>query len=231
MSVSFKQKLYDEFTQYLTDERRERFEKNAYERTRYVTVVLEDVYQEHNISAVLRTCDCFGVQNVHIIEDKHQYRANEAISKGASQWLSLTRYSKPEQSTAECFAALRAQGYTIVAATPHEQDTLIDALPLDSKIAVVFGTERWGLSSYALENADKFVKIPLYGFTESFNISVSAAIALYELTQRLRQSSVSWRLSPDELIDLKLSWLGRVTHRTHQLKERLLENSVSCFFE
>ncbi|MBA2307672.1 RNA methyltransferase [Candidatus Dependentiae bacterium] len=225
MSVAFKQKLFDEFAQYITDKRRNIFDKNAAERTRYVTVVLEDIYQPPNISAVLRTCDCFGIQDVHIIEDKHRYRPNEAVAKGSAQWLSLTRYNKSQQATADCFTELRSKGYRIVGATPHEQDTLIDALPLDTKTAVVFGSERWGLSSYGLDNVDAFVKVPMYGFTESFNISVSAAIALYELTKRLRQSSLAWRLSPDELIDLKLEWLGAVTNRTHQIAERLLEGS------
>ena len=164
---------------------------------------------------------------MHIIEDKHRYRPNEAVSKGAAEWLSLTRYSEPKIATQECFAALRAKGYTIVAATPHEQDTFIDTLPLDNKVAVVFGTERWGLSTYALENADAFVKIPLYGFTESFNISVSAAVALYEFTSRLRRSSLAWRLFPDELIDLKLEWLAAVTHRGAQITEQILESCMS----
>ncbi len=226
MSVVCKQKIFDEFAQYITDERREKFEKNAYERTRYVTVVLEDVYQAHNVSAVLRTCDCFGIQDVHIIEGRHRYRPNEAVSKGAAQWLSLTRYSDPQLATQECFSVLRSQGYTIVAATPHEQDSLIESFPLDKKIAVVFGTERWGLSEYALKNADAFVKIPLYGFTESFNISVSAAVALYELTRRLRTSSLEWRLSPNDLIDLKLAWLAAVTHRGSQITEQILERCM-----
>lgn len=227
MSVAFKQKVFDEFAHFITDERRMRFEKNAFERTRHLTVVLEDVYQPHNVSAVLRSCDCFGIQDIHIIEGKHKYQPNEAIAKGAAQWLSLTRYSSSSDATAECFAALRAQGYSIVAATPHEQDTLIDTLPLDNKVALIFGTERWGLSSYALTHADAFVKVPMYGFTESFNVSVSAAITLYELTKRLRASSIAWRLSPDELIDLKLAWLGAVTHRHAQIEERLLERFMS----
>ena len=231
MSVAFKQKIFDEFAQYITPERRDRFEKNAYERTRYVTVVLEDVFQPHNISAVLRTCDCFGIQDVHVVEDKHRYKLNEGVSKGAAQWLSLTRYSTPDQATAECFAALRANGYTIVAATPSEQDTFIDALPLDKKVALVFGTERWGLSPYARENADACVKVPLYGFTESFNVSVSAAIAVYELTKRLRASSLAWRLSPDELIDLKLAWLSAETYRGSQIEQRLLEGFMNDFLK
>ncbi|MBA3751721.1 RNA methyltransferase [Candidatus Dependentiae bacterium] len=224
MSVFLKQKIFNEFAEYITADRREKFQKNSQERTRYATVVLEDIFQPHNISAVLRTCDCFGIQDVHIIEDRHRYKIDEGVSKGAAQWLSIKQYTKNSvEGTPECFAQLRAQGYTIVATTPHENDTLIEDLPLDTKVALVFGTEQWGLSAYALENADAFVKIPLYGFTESFNISVSAGIALYEITKRLRASSFPWQLSPEELLDLQLAWLGKVTHRTSQINERLQE--------
>ncbi len=218
-----KKQIFDEFAQYITKERREKIEKNARERTRHLAVVLEDIYQAHNISAVLRSCDCFGVQDVHIIEHKHRFEVHEEIAKGSAQWLTIQRYQEQDgNATANCFKELRAKGYKLVATTPHEKDMLIDALPVDQKIALVFGTEQHGLSSYALEHADAFVKIPMYGFTESFNISVSAGISLYEITKRMRASSYPWRLSEEEILDIELAWLGTTTHRAEQIELRLL---------
>ena len=222
MFLEKKQQIFNEFAQYITRERKEKIEKNAAQRTRFITVVLEDIYQAHNISAVLRSCDCFGIQDIHVIEHKHRFEVHEEIAKGSAQWLSLHRYQGDQANNTErCFNELREQGYRIVATTPHKNDITIDALSLDQKVALVFGTEQHGLSSYALEHADAFVKIPMYGFTESFNISVAAAISLYELTKRLRASSLPWQLTDEEVIDLELSWLGSTTHRGEQIADRL----------
>lgn len=219
-----KKKIFEEFSEFITTERREKIERYARERTRHVAVVLEDIYQSHNISAVLRTSDCFGIQDIHIIEDKHAYAVNEEVAKGAAQWLTLHHYAKRDENRTEhCFNRLRSAGYSIVATTPHENDMLIDELPVDKKVALVFGTEQRGLSAYALEHSDAYVKIPLYGFTESFNISVCAGIALYEVSRRLRHSDISWRLSEEEIVDLQLEWLGRSTHRYEQIAQRLRE--------
>lgn len=227
MLLAEKKLLFEEFAQYITPERKEKIERFAALRTRYITVVLEDIYQGHNMSAVLRSADCFGVQDVHVIAERHQYSVREEIAKGASQWLSLHHYNQKNiNNTAVCFDTLRNNGYRIVATTPHENDMLIDALPLDQKVALVFGTEQQGLSSYAMSHADAYVKIPLYGFTESFNISVCAGIALYEMNRRLRTSDLPWRLTDEELIDLELEWLGITTHRGQQIKERLAQDSV-----
>lgn len=227
-SLERKKLIFEEFAHYITAERREKIERYSPERTRYVASVLENMYQGHNISAVLRTSDCFGMQDVHIIEDKHRYNVNEDVAKGAAQWLSLHHYysQNGENSTETCYKKLRADGYLIAATTPHRNDMLIDEMPLTQKVALVFGTEQHGLSDYALENADYYVKIPMYGFTESFNISVCAGISFYEVTRRLRQSAINWRLSEEELIDLQLEWLGRTTHRTEQILEKLKDISI-----
>lgn len=212
MDLSRKKELFDRFAQNLTSQRREKIEKNALQRTRYVTVVLEDIFQAHNTSAALRSCDCFGVQDVHIIEQKHKFNVHESVAKGAAQWLTLKRYNQQEvNNTALCFEALKKDGYKIVATTPHKNDLLISELPLTQKVALVFGTEQEGLSQYALEHADLFAKIPMYGFTESFNISVSVAICLYETIERLRCSQIPWQLSEEEILDLQLTWLSKTT--------------------
>ena len=219
-----KRALFNQYTAYISEERRQKLITYAHERTRYITVVLEDVYQPHNISAVLRTADCFGIQDIHIIEQKHKFTPAKEIVKGAAQWLSLNHYSEREgNGTEQCFKELRQRGYRLIATTPHENDVLIDELPLTAKTALIFGTEKEGLSRYAFEHADGFVKVPLYGFTESFNISVCAGIVLYELTTRLRRSNINWHISEAEILDIQLEWLINTTPFGNCIKKRLEE--------
>lgn len=228
MTIQDKQKIFDDFCQYVSPERAEKIIKNSAERTRYVTIVLEDIYQGHNASAALRTSDCFGIQDVHIIEQKHSYKLAENVAKGASDWLDIKRYNdKNANNTQVCFDALRAQGYKIVATSPWKNDVLLHELPVDTKTALVFGTEQYGLSEYALQNADAFVKVPMYGFTESFNISVSVALCLYDITQRIRENNMQWQLTPEERIDLQLYWLGRTTRRYGQIEALLTGKTTS----
>lgn len=217
-----KLKLFEQFAALLSDERKAKIIANAHERTRYATIVLEDVFKEHNISAVLRTADCFGVQDVHLIEGISRYEIDKNVAKGASQWLTIHRYRQyGEDKTAKCFEELRNQGYKIVCTTPHEKGTSIEELPLESKVALIFGTEQQGLSEYALANADAFVTIKQYGFTKSLNISVCAGIILYEVIRRIRASNRDWRLSQEEILELQLQWLVKTTSFGPLLKEQL----------
>ncbi len=208
--------------EYITEHKRERIEQVLNNRTRYCTVVLEDIGQAHNASAVIRSCEVFGIQDVHIIENRHTYRAHNNVAKGAADWIDLIRYREPNtNNTTTAFDQLRAAGYVLVATSPHASGYQLHQLPLDRKIALVFGTEETGLSSYALTHADMCVTIPMYGFTQSFNISVSAAICLYAITTRLRQSSVFWQLTQDEKLAIKLAWLRKIVKGSAELERRL----------
>ena len=179
-------------TPFITDERKQRFEEVLAYRTRHVTVVLEDIFQPHNASAVLRSCDLRGIQDVHIVENNYQYDVNPDVVMGSNKWLNLYHYNKVDFNTPEVFDRLHEQGYQIVATCPHRDDFTPETLPLDQPIALVFGTEKLGLSDYAVEHADKHVRIPMFGFTESYNISVSAALLIYTLTNRLHNSEIIW---------------------------------------
>ena len=193
----------------LTDERRALFERLVHHRTRYLTVGIENIFQPHNASAVLRSCDCFGIQDVHVIENSNEYDVNPQVALGASKWLNLHRYNEAEENTEACYEALRAKGYRIVATTPHTNDCTLGELPLDQPTALIFGTELTGLTQLAMDQADAFVKIPMYGFTESFNISVSAAIVLHQLSEKMRASKIDWSLSEEEKSELLLQWTRR----------------------
>ena len=217
------QKLVDFLSQFVTDVRLDLFRKNLEERTRYITVVLEDIYQPHNASAVLRSMDCFGVQDVHIIENFNEYRINPDVALGASKWLNLIRYHQSDSNTREAIQHLRNQGYRIVATTPHQHDVMLPDFDLNSgKVALLFGTEMQGLSETALSMSDEFLRIPMFGFTESFNISVSAAIILYHLKLALSQSNIPWQLTREEKTDILLDWLKKSIKRSDLLIQQFL---------
>ncbi len=204
--IKHKKRQLDCLYEFLSDNKKGKFEDFIQYRTRHITVVLEDIYQSQNASAVLRTCDCVGVQDVHVIENKNEYTLNPDVELGAAKWLSLTKYKDKSFNTIDAYDALRAKGYKIVATTPHTNDQLLTDLPLDDKIALVFGTEKDGLTPEAIEAADEYVRIPMHGFTESFNISVSAAICLFHLTEKMRRSEIDWKLSEEERLDILLDW-------------------------
>ena len=217
------QKLYEFLSEYITDERKQRFEQVLDYRTRHLTIVLEDIYQSHNASAVLRSCDLTGVQDIHIIENKWVYDINPDIVVGSSKWLDMHKYNVNEFNTPEAFDHLHSKGYKIVATCPHQNDYSLDTLPLDQPIAVVFGTEKTGLTDYALEHADMYVQIPMHGFTESFNISVSAALLMYTLTQRLHKSDINWHLTEEEKQEIRLDWTRKSLNRVRAFENKFYE--------
>lgn len=183
-------------------------------RTRHLTVVLEDIYHAQNASAVMRTCDCFGIQDLYITQRLHDYEVNPNVVRGASKWVSQYKYEREEESTAKCFSDLKKKNYRIVGTTPSREVASIHELDINEKTAVVFGTELEGLTEYAKEQVDELVHIPMYGFTESFNISVSAALLLQELVSRLKNSNIVWQLTQEEKEELKLEWYSRIVKRS-----------------
>jgi tRNA (guanosine-2'-O-)-methyltransferase len=213
-------------SEYVLPERLETFKRILNNRTRYITVVLEDIYQSQNASAVLRSCEVFGIQDIHVIEKRNEFDINPDITLGSDQWLSLKKYQSHENNSINAIFELRAKGYRIVATTPHTNDVELPGFNIDSgPVALFFGTERQGLSKAVLENADEFLKIPMMGFTESLNISVSAAIALYTLTQRLRNSTVKWQLSEEEFEVLLFEWLRTSIKLSRPIIQKLCDEA------
>lgn len=205
------EKLLEALYQIITPEKVEKFERIAAARTRHVTVVVENLYQEHNASAVIRSCDCFGVQDIHIIEKNNKFTVNREIALGAGQWITHHHYTDPLYPTTKCIQSLKDKGYKIAATTPHTDAYTINSLPIDEPLAILFGTEQTGLSEKALESADYFVKIPMVGFTESFNISVSAALTMNTIRTRLEaQTDFEWRLPKDDQTNLKIEWCKNI---------------------
>ena len=190
---------------YLTDSRKQRFETILAERTKHFSIAIEDVFQLHNTSAVIRSCDVFGIQDLHVIEERNRKRIDREIAMGAQKWVDVFRH----HSAKDCINEIKSQGYQIIATTPHQNDTLLQDFDITRKSCFFFGRETEGLSQEVIQQADGFLKIPMFGFTESLNISVSAAIILQHVTTKLRQSEISWGLSEDEKNEKKLDWIKK----------------------
>lgn len=186
----------------LTDNRKEKFLKVLKDRTKHFTIAVEDVFQMHNASAVMRSCEVFGIQELHVIEERYGKRIDKEIAMGAQKWVDISTY----HSVTNCIDTLKNKGYQIIATTPHENDCLLEDFDISKPSALFFGTERDGLSEEILQKADGFLKIPMVGFTESLNISVSVAIIIQNLTNRLRNSDIDWKLTDDEILEKRLDW-------------------------
>jgi len=201
---------------FMTEARKRKIADVLSRRTAHFTVAIEDVYQLHNTSAVMRSCEVFGIQRLHVIEQRFGKKIDRQIAMGAQKWVDIGRH----HSVAKCLDQLKSEGYQIVAATPHRNDCLLDDFDITPRSAIFFGSEKEGLSDEVLARADAFLKIPMAGFTESLNISVSAAIILQNLTSRLRKSGIDWKLTEDELAEKKLEWARRSIKNIESIEKR-----------
>ena len=192
----------------VTEKRFERIEEKIAQRTRYLTIVMEDIYQSQNASAVLRTCECFGIQDVHIIENYNTYKINPMVLKGADKWLTVYRHNQSENNSVEAVCWLKSKGYRIVATSLNEDSVDLENFDINrGKCAIIFGNEHQGVSDYLMAQADECLKVPMRGFTQSLNISVAAGVIVSQLTQRIRDCAVDWKLTDAEYRKLRLEWL------------------------
>ncbi|KAB1155598.1 TrmH family RNA methyltransferase [Flavobacterium luteum] len=206
----------------LTENRKERFQKVLQNRTKHFTIVVEDIFQMHNTSAVMRSCEVFGIQELNVIEQRYGKSIDKEIAMGAQKWVDINTFD----NVSSCVDTLKAKGYQIIAATPHENDCLLDDFDILKPSAIFFGTERDGLSEEILKRADGFLKIPMVGFTESLNISVSAAIIIQNLTNRLRNSTIDWHLSEIEILEKRLDWASNSIKDIKRIEARYYEDKI-----
>ncbi|UXP31681.1 RNA methyltransferase [Reichenbachiella agarivorans] len=202
-------KLIEYLDQYITDNKKQKFDQVLNERTRQLTVVLEDIFKTHNASAVLRTTECMGLQDVHIVEQVNKFDFNPYVLRGAAKWVTVHHYKDEAQLNIKCcYDQLRNEGYKIYATSPHHAVDYRN-VDLSGKIAVVFGAEETGISDYARDHADALISIPMMGFTESYNISVSAGIIMEFYNHAIRKSD-GWQLSEEEKFSLLTEWYQKV---------------------
>lgn len=220
LAIMIDTKLLTYLESFLTPRRLELYHKVLAQRTNYFTVAIEDVYQLHNTSAVIRSCDVFGIQNVHVVEEINQKRIDREIAMGAQKWVDIHRHN----STSDCLKLLKQKGFQIVATTPHDQSIELKDFNINQPSAFFFGRELQGLSDQVLEAADTKLHIPMVGFTESLNISVSAAIILQHVTSQLRNSDITWKFSEEEILEKRFEWVKKSIKSYDQIVERYHNN-------
>lgn len=218
------QLLTEHLANYITDHKKAFVNQVLDMRTRHITIVLEEIFQSQNASAVIRTCECMGLQDIHIVENEVKYAINRRVLKGSYKWVDLVKYRAREKTGTEmCFAELKRRGYTILVTDPSPDGKSIYDIPVDKKLAIVMGNELNGTSAYALAHADEKVHIPMYGFTESLNISVSAALCLQAVLPRMRQSEVPWQLTNEEKDFIRLQWYRKMVRRCEIIEREFLK--------
>lgn len=215
VDIQDKRNLIEYLLSHLTPHKQKRLKEVVAQRTRHVVVLLEDLFQAHNASAVLRSCDLFGIQEVHAVEERHTFVVHNGVAKGASQWLDIVQHT----DIAQAITGLKDRGYRIVATSPHVNSCMLPDFSVDEKFVFMFGTEDVGLSPQVLDLADEFVKIPMVGFTESFNISVSVAICLYQVTQALKKQGIAWQLTEEQQLEVLHTWLKTQLSAAEELQE------------
>jgi tRNA (guanosine-2'-O-)-methyltransferase len=216
--------LIEKLKEFAVPERVALFEEILRLRTNYFTVAIEDIYQEHNASAVLRSCDCFGIQTIHTIEKQNEFKPNNEVAMGASKWLTINHH-KGDNSLQSAYDHLKKSGYRIVATTPHTNDITLNNFDIEKgPSAFIFGTEMRGLTAEAIEMADEHLRIPMYGFTESFNISVSVAIILHHVREKLNNSEIDWHLKNNEYQSILFKWLMSSIKKSDLIVKKLQED-------
>lgn len=223
ISPTMREELINHLSGFILEKRLKLLQHVLSSRTRYLTVALENIYQSQNASAVLRSCDCFGIQDVHVIENSNEFSVNPRVVLGSTKWLKIHRYNEHKNNTLHAISSLRSKGYRIVATSPNtHQTTLNDFDIAKGKFALFFGTELTGLSHDAINNADEHLLIPMHGFTESLNLSVSAAICMHTLTNKLRNSDVRYKLDSDEAQLIMHEWLRLSIRSWRSIEKRFL---------
>jgi tRNA (guanosine-2'-O-)-methyltransferase len=221
--VNESERLYAYLQEFLSEQRMQRFEEVLRWRTQHFTVAVEDVYQEHNASAIVRSCDCLGIQDLHIMERGNEFRVAKGMARGAEKWVDVHYYQEPphQNSALACLKALKQQGYQIVATSPNYDQFTPATFDITPRSAFFFGHEKYGLSEEVSAQADHFISIPAYGFTESYNVSVATALLLNELVTRLHQSSdINWQLNDEEKLEKRIDWATKSILNVEKILER-----------
>ena len=208
---------------FLTESRKKKFLKILESRTNHFTIAMEDVFQLHNTSAVMRSCEVFGIQELNVVEQKFGKRIDTEIAMGAQKWVDVNRFNTIQN----CIDTMKEKGYQIIATTPHNDSCMLHEFDITKRSAIFFGTERDGLSQEVIDKADGYLKIPMVGFTESLNISVSAAIIIQDITNRLRQSDLNWQLTAEEILQKRLTWTRNSIKDIKRIEERYFSEKTT----
>ena len=212
------QETFDYLKQFLTDERLSKIEHFSHESSDFVLPVMEDVYQFRNAAAIVRSVEACGFHHVVALEEENVFNPNLKVTKGAETWVKVEKMPNNLDSLKE----IKNRGYKILAVSPENNATMLPDYEVKEPIALVFGTELEGVSDEILDFADETLAIPMFGFTKSFNVSVAAAICMYELKQKLMKSGIDYKLSDEKLLEMKIRWAKNSIKSSEQILERFL---------
>ena len=212
------QEIYDYLQQFLTNERLSKIEHFSKESSDFVLPVMEDVYQFRNAAAIVRSVEACGFHHVVALEEENVFNPNLKVTKGAETWVQVEKMPNNLDSLKE----IKSRGYRILAVSPEKNAIMLPDYEVKEPIALVFGTELEGVSDEILDFADETLAIPMFGFTKSFNVSVAAAICMYELKQKLMKSGIEYQLSDQKLLELKIRWAKNSIKSSEQILERFL---------
>lgn len=205
---------------FLGQERLQRMEDVLSNRTEYLTVVLEDLHYSQNSSAVIRHCDAFGIQSLHVIENRNRFKLKKHAMRGTLKWININFFNGPGNNSQKAVSRLKGEGYRIIATAPGSDGYSPADLDLgDGPAALFFGNEKDGLSEEILKNADATIQIPMVGFVDSLNISASCAIILQQLGDRLRKSDLPWQLEKNRCEEVRLEWLKSSLRKIDKIME------------
>ena len=207
----------DYLSSFLLESRTDTLTRALDMRTEYITVMTENMFHAQNASAIVRHCEAFGVQNIHTVEELCPFLPNLNIALGTDKWIDINRHA----TTADAIKALREQGYRIIATTPHHKSCTPETFDVTKgKFALVFGTEKTGVSKEILDEADEYLQIPMCGMVDSLNVSASAAILIYMLSQRMRLECNDWQLSKEKHTRTLYDWYRFAVRDSEALLER-----------
>lgn len=219
------QQLYDYLRQFLSDERFEKIEHFSVESSDFVLPVLEDVYQFRNAAAIVRSAEAFAFHKVVALQEENNFEPNLKVTKGADTWVEVEKMPRNLDSLQK----IRDRGYKIVAVSLEEDAKMLPDYEITEPMALVFGTEKEGVSREILDFADETLAIPMHGFTRSFNVSVAASICLYDLKQKLIKSGIDYKLSEEKLLKMKIRWAVNSIRSGEQILEKYLRDRNLSF--
>lgn len=220
------ERLYQMLSEHLTERKRELFETVLNQRTRYFTAVLEDIYQAQNTSAIIRSAEAWGMQDLHVVENRFSFSHHRRIARGANDWLTMHRYNDDRNNSETCFKALKEKGYSVVVTALHHEAVPLEEIDLTKKVAIVMGTELTGASETAIAMADQKIIIPMYGFTESLNVSVASGVIMQYISQEIRKRGCDWPLSEEEKLALKVEWARKTIYWSDHIVEMYEQGEI-----
>ncbi len=217
------QKTFEYLKQFLTDERFSKIEFYAQESSDFVLPVMEDIFQFRNAAAIVRSVEACGFHKIVAMESENEFNPNLRVTKGAETWVEVEKM--PHQL--ESLKKIKERGYKILAVSPEKNAIMLPDYDLKEPVALVFGTEKEGVTEEILDFADETVAIPMYGFTKSFNVSVAAAICFYDLKQKLVKSDFEYKLSNEKLWNLKVRWAKNSIKSGEEILQKFLKEQAT----